>query len=134
MKIHEALDIVSRFYRPGVAGYFAQFSPDPWQAAHDELERVAGVFDPDIVAPAASRFVERCRELVSRFIQDGKPSSSVSPSDAFTMTRTSVDAHMSRRFKRCARCESRESLKIVPIADGGIDVQLICGKCMAKTA
>lgn len=130
MKLSEALERVGAIYVPGVVKYYGQLNPDPWQAAHDELEKVAGIFDEDIVSAATARFVSRCEELVKRFKQDGQQSKSVSPADAMALGSTQrVSAHLSRRFKKCCRCDAKKDLKIVPVGDGSMDVQVICEAC-----
>lgn len=126
MTLSQALQRVSEFYVPGVVKYYAQITPDPWQMAHDDLERIAGNFDPVVVNPATERFVERCRELVRRFADDAAPAKSVSPADGFAMSRRAIDAHMSRKQKKCAVCDSKEGLKIVPVEPGSMDVMLVC--------
>lgn len=126
MTLSQALDRVSSHYVPGVVKYYGQLTPDPWQSAHDELERIAGIFDPAIVEPATERFVTRCLELIERFKQDGKASKSTSPADAFAMSPESVAAHHSRKQKHCAVCESKEGLKIVAATPGSMDVVLLC--------
>lgn len=127
MTISQALDRVNQAYTPGVVKYYAQLKPDPWEAAHLELEKIAGVFDPAIVEPACERFVNRCLELIERFKQDGKVSQSTSPADAFAMGgEKRVQAHHSRKQKHCAQCESKEGLRIVRVSPESLDVVLLC--------
>ena len=127
MTITQALDAVSAKYVPGTVAYYAKLIPDPWQSAHDELEKLAGRFDDDYVSAALARFVERCTELTERFKRDATPSQSVSPVDAFSMSDGArVQAHMSRKFKRCVRCDSQVGLRIVPVSPGSMDVMLLC--------
>lgn len=134
MKLSEALQSVSRIYVPGVAKYYAQLNPDPWQAAHDELENIIGVFDEAKCGPTCERFVSRCSELILRFKQEGRPSKSVSGADAFTMaSRESIDAHLSRKLKRCAKCEVKTGLDIYPVLGSDTDVFLLCKQCALKS-
>lgn len=126
MTLSQALDRVSSSYVPGIVKYYGQLTPDPWQSAHDDIEKIAGIFDPSIVEPATDRFVSRCLELIERFKQDGTPNKSTSPADAFAMTPASVAAHHSRKRKHCAVCESKEGLKIVRVSPDSLDVVLLC--------
>lgn len=133
MTLYEALDRVSGFYVPGVVRHYAKMNPDPWQAAHDDLERVAGILDEATIAPVLERFIKRCADLVEQYKGLAKPQSSVSPIDAFIVGKVArVEAHISRRLKRCIRCDGKEGLKIVPLETGSIDVTLVCAACLAK--
>lgn len=134
MTISEALDQVARIYEPGVVKYYERLNPDPWLAAHEELEKFAGVFSEALVSPACEKFVNRCTELVTRFKQEGRPSKSVSGADAFAMaSRESIDAHLSRKLKRCAKCEVKTGLDIYPVLGSDTDVFLLCKQCALKS-
>lgn len=132
MTLSQALERVNQAYVPGIVKYYGKLNPDPWQAAHDELDRIAGTFDPSIVVPATERFVSRCLDLIERFKQDGRASKTTSAADGFAMTPESVARHHSRKLKQCARCESNLGLKIVPVTAGGVDVMILCAEHAAE--
>lgn len=132
MKVSEALDRVGQIYVPGLAAYFEQFKPDPWLAAHEDLERVMIAGDEAMTEAAADGFLNRCTELVDRFKRDGVPPTKMDPvRDGFNLGNVGrVAAHMSRKNKDCAKCGSKEKLKIVPVQKGGTDVMLLCESCL----
>lgn len=129
MTLSKALAVVNERYVPGIVAYYGKLTPDPWQAAHDELEKIAGRFDDAIVSATCERFVVRCTELIERFKREGKVSNSVAPSDAFAMGENRVQEHLSRKRKECIHCGGKVGLKIVPVSEGSIDVKVICSQC-----
>lgn len=126
MQISEALDKVGGAYVPGTVAFYAKQSPDPWQSAHDELERIAGRFDEDIVGPTCDAFVSRCLELIEHFKRIGIPQKNVMPVDAFAMgDYQRVRSWQSRKFKECITCGSKEGLRLVAVS-GSTEVKIAC--------
>lgn len=133
MRVTEALEVIARLYVPGTVHHFSKKDPDPWQKAHDDLERIAGIVDDDTIAPVVDRFVQRCAELIEEFKREGAASKSVAPIDAHILgERDRVDAYLSRKNKHCAKCRSKENLKIVPFRVGSLEVQVLCGPCSSR--
>lgn len=133
MTLSKALEAVSARYVPGTVAYYAKMNPDPWQTAHDELERIAGIMDEATVTPILERFVQRCAKMVEDYVASKAPKSkSVSAADAFALcSNEAVTAHFSRKRKECAKCETKSDLKIVPVRPGSMDVMLMCRSCLA---
>jgi hypothetical protein len=132
MKVTEAIDRVGALYVPGVVAYYGRLTPDPWQKAHDDLERLAGVVDENELTAPLEQFIARCSELIERFKREGSPSKIQAPEAFLMASARQVQAHMSRKHKRCARCDSKENLRIVPASPGSMDVMLLCLGCQAK--
>lgn len=130
MRASEALEAVGKMYVPGVVDYYAKRTPDPWQEAHDRLEKAMIVCDEELTSRACDLFVSRCRSLVEHFLAQRKSAKPMTPADAFTMgDETRVDEWYSIKYKQCVRCQNKEGLKLLSIRPGSMDVVIICRKC-----
>lgn len=131
MSVAKALNDVSRAYVPGVAAYYGKLNPDPWQAAHDTLEKHMLLKDPAILDAAAEAFAKRCKELIARFERDGAASDEITEQDAFHIgDEERVRQMQSRKYRECIDCQSKEGLKIQSDPDDPGQVWLICGPCL----
>lgn len=131
MQVSEALERVSAAYAPGVAAHFQRYPQDPWWQAHEDLERVMQIQDPELTQAAAVTFHNRCLELIERFKREGRESPQPSNRDAFNMTVDQVEAHFSRRRKVCSKCPADKNLRIRSVP-GTMKVVLICKECEEK--
>lgn len=134
MLIHEALEEVSRFYSPGCANHYGRMKPDPWQSAHDELERQIGGADNESIGMASELFVRKCKVLVQRFEKETGGGFEMTKQDAFHMSPDRVRRYQSIRFKQCVSCGTEENLKAERAKDNPGDVWLICPGCRAQGA
>lgn len=132
MRLSQALELVSARYVPGVVSHYAKQSPDPWQQAHDDLERIAGIMDEATATPVLERFVERCTDLIGRYLAEKDPTKAATPADHFAGGEDRIRAHMSRKLKQCFYCDSKDALKIMPLEPGSIEVILACRECATE--
>jgi hypothetical protein len=133
VRVSEALNAVSRIYVPGVAKYYDALKPDPWFAAHEELEKVMLEGDQAAIESAADRFVARMTELVERFKREGAPSKGVSAADGLFMGDDKrVRGWQSRKAKECVQCGTKEKLKLMSNPKDKVDVVVICHDCAAE--
>jgi len=133
MTFSQALQIVGSRYVPGVVRYYARMTPDPWQAVHDDVEKLHSIKDTEMQNLLLERFVDRCTDLIERFKRETGSSPSISPADALALgSEKAIHAHLSRKHKRCASCDTKEGLKIVPVHPGSMDVMLVCAGCAVK--
>lgn len=133
MRLSEALETVGKSYTPGVAQYYDRLEPNPWLQAHEDLERVALLREPDLIPAACERFVSRALALIARFTSEGKPSTGISNADAvFIGDPERIRAWQSRKEKHCIDCESKEGLTLTPAKDSATEVVVICRNCLAK--
>lgn len=134
MLIHEALEEVSRIYSPGCANYYERMSPDPWQSAHDELERQIKGADAEAISLASELFVRKCKILIQRFEKESGVTINTTRQDAFHMTPDRVRKHQSIRFKHCAFCQGEIELRIERTKENPGDVWLVCSACRTRGA
>lgn len=134
MTISEALEEVSRIYPPGCAKYFERMRPDPWQAAHDELERNIKGADEETIDISCELFVRKCKTLVKRFETESGATIESTPQDAFHMGPDRLRRHQSIRFKQCVECGCETGLKIERNKEDPSEVWLICAGCRGAGA
>lgn len=135
MTLSQALDAVSKFYVPGVVGYYAKLTPDPWQMAHDQLEDIALLEDEELRDHACQRFVFRCRELVDRFKAEGQGRLRHDFRDSFVIGDPTRDrAWRSRREKACYKCEARSGLTLEQYGADPMEVRIACKDCRMPAA
>ena len=130
MTFTQAIETVNSRYVPGVVAYYGKQTPDPWELAHSDLEKLASIMDEQTLTPGLERFVERCTALIGRFKSEHGATTSISAADAFAMgDENRVRNHFSRKRKECVKCGGKEALKIVPVPSHATDVMVICGAC-----
>lgn len=128
MTLLDALREVGKFYEPGAAAFYDNFEPNPWQEAHDALERAAFLNDAELMSAAAESHVARCRELVELFRSKGMPSAGHSMKDAMYMSSDRLRKSVSRRRKACWRCGTTEGVGLVADPDDKAGVLIACPK------
>lgn len=134
MRVSEALEAVGVIYSPGVAAYYAKHNPDPWLTAHENLERATLIHNDDVTEAACAAFVSKCSDLISNFKRLGAQPKDISNADAFAMGSVErVDAHFSRKLKRCIKCEGKMNLKI-RTTPGSDQTFVICTECEKRAA
>jgi hypothetical protein len=125
MKVSEALSLISEQYVPGVVSFYGSQSPDLWQRAHDDLEKVMSLCDHAMNEIAAQRFHDQCIDLIQKFRASNSPSKAVSPVDALNMSDPDrISRYQSVKRKRCIHCGRGEKLKIQNV--GKTEIQLVC--------
>lgn len=129
MTFSEALDQINLAYMPGLVRYYAKQSPDPWQAAHDQLEKVLVLKDEELLDVAINRFLNRCMALIEDFKKQNIAPRSLDPADGFHMGEQKLKEFNSRREKYCVQCESKTDLSIVSDPKDKVSVVLVCLYC-----
>ena len=132
MTISEALGCVSKVYVPGVVKYYSGMNPDPWQRAHEELEKIVCIKDDLLKTTALARFVTRSSELVDRFKKESTIiDCEASPADAFAIGDLArVKQFQSIRYRECVRCNSKKDLVIMKCGEDEMQAQIMCRPCM----
>jgi len=131
--LSQALTELSSRYVVGCVGYYSTMTPDPWQAAHDELGLVAGSFDKLLVDGACNHFLIITTQLIDRYVAANRPKPAPQITDAFHCdTVEKFNAAMSVKHKHCALCEKKGQLRVVPITAGSARIMLVCQECFTK--
>lgn len=135
MTVSEALNKVSAVYVPGVAGYYDKVIPNPWQKAHEDLERLMLLKDDAILRAGLDRFVSNCIGLIKAFESISAPAKYVSPADAFHIGDVDRVRHwQSRKQKHCYKCETKEKLTLVSDPNDPVRTLIVCKDCKQKGA
>jgi hypothetical protein len=128
MKFSEAIMIVNRFYSPGVRAYYAKQAIDEWQLIHDQLEKAIAMKDPELEATVCRGFVDRAKDLIKKFLATDQAAKITPPECFYSATPNQHQAAMSRRTKRCVKCDGKENLRIRTI-QGTLETEIICSIC-----
>lgn len=135
MTIIQALNEVSAAYIPGVIDHYAKMNPDPWQKAHDDLERTMLLKDADIFTAGSEQFVSTCKRLLGAFADLKMPPKELRIADGWgTGNEESVKRYHSRKDKHCVGCESKETLSIISDPKNTSGVLIVCSGCRKKYA
>jgi len=129
MKLSEALEKVNAIYVPGCVAYYEAHKPDPWQAAHDELESI-DFKNEEAVSQAAERFVSRCQKLITRYVEDREaPPTKISIIDAFSLgSEKNLEAKTSVVEKKCWACGEQRNIKPEVYDKANLATRLSCPK------
>lgn len=135
MTIIQALNEVSAIYIPGVIDHYAKMNPDPWQKAHDDLERTMLLKDADIFTAGSEHFVSTCKRLLSAFSDLKMPHKELRIADGWaTGNEESVKRYHSRKDKHCIGCESKVGLSIISDPKHAAAVLIVCPNCRKRYA
>lgn len=135
MTVSEALNKVGAAYVPGVVAHYDRFKPDPWQKAHDELEKLLFIQDEAIISAALEGFVSECLKLIKAFQETSVAPLRITSADAFHMgDEQRVSQWQSRRHKHCVKCERKENLTLVTDPKDPLNTLIICKECKARGA
>lgn len=134
MKLHHAIEEVSKFYIPGAVGFYDQLKPNPWQQACDDLDaeiiKAIKINDNSAEEIACKLFVERLRNLCDNFKRIQTLPSDLSVKDAFYIADVDkVKRWQSVRDKTCISCSGKEKLKLRASKSNPNEVEIICAKC-----
>lgn len=133
MTVSEALNRVGMAYVPGVAAHYERMENNPWQKAHDDLERIMLMKDEAFLRVGVDRFVSECLRLIQAFEAVSRPSDRMTNQDAFIIgDEDRVRQWQSRKFKHCFKCESKENLTLIHDPKDAKGVLIICNQCKQK--
>lgn len=128
MSYSEALKAVNKAYVPGVVAFYDKMKPNPWQDAHDALERAidAGLDDHGR-ARAAKNFQDRLIQLISAYRAASIPQPRhLDVRDGLTIAPTEADRLASVKQRICYACETGKDLTIEAAEPGSAKVRLVC--------
>jgi hypothetical protein len=63
----QAIELIAKFYTPGLIEFYAELSPDPWQEALNELERFGFSENPQQRRDAIQKFLKCVMTLMERY-------------------------------------------------------------------
>lgn len=130
MRFSQALDSINKNYVSGVVAFYGALNPDPWQQAHDELEKELHTQDLQKLSAAIELFHSKCIGLIDAFKRLNIPKQTPSVADAFFRSEHFFK-DQSRRKKTCVICESSKDLSISCTPEDELNVFLICKQCRA---
>jgi len=133
MKFSEALEQIKKAYVPGTVAHYSAQNPDPWQKAHDDMEKILLLKDSSLLELGIQRFANQCLSLIEQFKQLGIQPAQLDAADGFHMGESKINQYYSRKHKTCVKCEKRaKDLRIVPVEGDDLNVVLICGQCRGE--
>lgn len=131
MTLSEALSLLAVEYPEGCAEYFGRMKPDPWQAAHDELEK--HIKEPEeLLNAAVDRFYSELQNLQASYKVSGVKAKPLPWNSA--MNSPSLGAAKERWAKvdhRCADCMTDKGLGPLKTENGFIPICSPCKKARA---
>ncbi len=129
MNFSHALNEVARHYVLGCAEHYDRQVPNPWQQMHDDLEKLVGM-DELIFAAGVEGFTARALELIDLYKRLGLWAASVSVADAFVIgDLQAVKDKQSVKHHECAKCGSKENLRLEPVSFESLNVRVVCLEC-----
>lgn len=135
MKASKALELINDAYVPGVVAFFDAQTPNPWQRAHDDLDRAMFLNDAQILSAVLESFTSRCLAMIDLFKKSGIKAVNLTSQDAFHMADPKkVSNWNSNKQRVCINCESPDGLKIVEASPGSLGVVLKCKQCLSGNA
>lgn len=130
MTVSQALDAVAAYYVPGVVKHYSAMKPDPWQNAHDDLERNMLIGDYDFGAAGAEKFVSECKRLIDAFKALNLPKR-FPPIEAGFVSGDEEQCRkwQSRRHKICYKCGGKNALQLIPDPTDDRNAVVVCQSC-----
>ncbi len=135
MKLHEAIDAVSKFYIVGAVAFYDQLKPNPWQQICDDMDN--GIIDCD-------QYVFGLKNLCDQYLKmrTNQPKD-MTNSDAFyladedrvkkwhsTIHRLCIQCGRSYGKQKSPKGDDDVVLKLRPVIGSTTEVELICNRCL----
>lgn len=131
MTLSEALSLLAVDYPEGCSEYFGNMKNDPWQAAHDELEK--HIKEPEELLDAAvDRFYGEILNLQASYKVSGVKARAMPWNSGFNSPSPEVAKdRIAKMDHRCADCMTNVGLSPLRTKEGFIP---ICGPCKKARA